>query len=189
MKKSLFFLFVLIICISCSQNQSSNKEQNEIIQEEYVEIAIDETQNFDEIGFELMESETIGQLQFDMSLEAIEKEVGEPEEKTEFEFWGADGFEHQTRIYQNNTLDIDFIKTEDGEIVCNMITIYGASDLKTSRNIGIGDSRNAVLKAYQAEIYDRENKEALIAGTIYGGVIFTFENDKVKSIFVGAGAE
>lgn len=189
MKKLLFFLFVLIICTSCSQSQSSNQEQREIIQEDYVEIVIDETKDFDEIGFELMESETIGKLQFDMSLEAIEEEVGEPEEQTEFELWGADDFEHQTRVYQKNTLEIDYIKTEDNEIVCNMITIYGESDLKTSRGIGIGDSRNSVLKAYQAEIYDQENKEGLIAGTIYGGVIFTFENDKVKSIFVGAGAE
>jgi len=189
MKKLFFCFFVLIISISCEQNQSTNKEQSEVIEEDFVEVPVDETKDFDQLGFDLMESETIGKLQFDMPLAAIETEVGAAEEKTEFELWGADDFEHQTRIYQNNTLEIDYIKTEDDEIVCNMITIYGDNELKTSRGIGIGDSRNAVLKVYQQEIYDRDNETALIAGTIYGGVIFTFENDKVKSIFIGAGAE
>ena len=189
MKKLLFLFSILIIGFSCNQNQTTNQEQNDNIEEDFVTTPVDESQDFDQIGFDLMEEETIGNIQFDMKLETIENKIGEPEEKTKFEIWAADGFEHQTRIYQNNTLEIDYIKTEDNEIVCNMITIYGNSQLKTSRGIGIGDSRTAVLKAYQKEIYDRNNPKSLIAGTIYGGVIFSFENDKVTSIFVGAGAE
>lgn len=189
MKKLIFTLLIVTIHLGCNQNQTKNNEASEQIQEQIVETTNDTDKDYDQIGFDLMEIETIGEIQFDMSVEDVEAEIGAAEETTEFEFWGADGFEHQTRIYQNNTLDIDFIKTEDGEIVCNMITIYGDNSLKTSRNIGIGDSRNTVLKAYQNEIFDTNNKKALIAGTIYGGVIFTFEKDKVKSIFVGAGAE
>lgn len=189
MKKVLFIVFILIISVSCNQNQASNQEQSEKVEDDFMETPVDESQDFDQIGFDLMESESIGNIQFDMSLEAIESKIGKAEEKTEFELWGADDFEHQTRIYQNNTLEIDYIKTEEEEIVCNMITIYGDNQLKTSRNIGIGDSRKDVLKAYQNEIYDRDNPSSLIAGTIYGGVIFTFENGKVSSIFVGAGAE
>lgn len=189
MKKLLFALLIVTICFGCNENPVENNEQPQVIQQEIIEIPVNDDKDYDQIGFDLMESEKIGEVQFDMKVEAIETIIGEAEEKTPFELWGADGFEHQTRIYQNKTLEIDYIKTEDNEIVCNMITILGDNSLRTSRNIGIGDSRDAVLKAYQNEIYEKGNKENLVAGTIYGGLIFIFENDKVTSIFVGAAAE
>ncbi|MBL8974757.1 MAG: hypothetical protein JNK56_29445, partial [Myxococcales bacterium] len=53
--------------------------------------------------------------------------------------------------------------------------------------------RQAVLAAYgklrDPEDPSGDDAEVFIAGSIYGGVFFTFEADKVREIFLGAGAE
>lgn len=69
-------------------------------------------------------------------------------------------------------------------------SVYGSSASKTSRNIGVGSSRKEVKQAYGTDINkDESSDESLVAGSIYGGVIFTMDNDKVSEIFVGAAAE
>lgn len=71
------------------------------------------------------------------------------------------------------------------------ITAIGPSTLRTQRNIQIGSTRQEVMKAYRHE-WDKENSMpsgSFIAGSIYGGLIFNFENNKVNRIFLGAAAE
>ena len=71
-----------------------------------------------------------------------------------------------------------------------MITITEPCEFKTTRNIGIGSNMEEVQTAYRQEINAKSsNTETIIAGTVYGGIIFNFENKKVKSIFIGASAE
>ena len=36
---------------------------------------------------------------------------------------------------------------------------------------------------------DESSDEMIVVGSIYGGMVFSFENGKVKQIFIGAGAE
>jgi hypothetical protein len=65
------------------------------------------------------------------------------------------------------------------------------STLKTQRGIGIGSREQAVIQAYQHE-KDAEATmptEVFVAGSVYGGLMFQFQNDQVISIFLGAGAE
>ena len=75
----------------------------------------------------------------------------------------------------------------------NRLTITAPSTLKTRKDIGIGSPRQAVLAAYgklrDPEAPSGDDAEVFIAGSIYGGVFFTFEADKVREIFLGAGAE
>jgi len=64
--------------------------------------------------------------------------------------------------------------------------------LKTSRNIGIGSSKEAVLAAYQKEINFAEvpqEASAIVVGSVYGGVTFQIADNQVTSIFIGAAAE
>ena len=72
----------------------------------------------------------------------------------------------------------------------DLITLLGNG--KIIRNIGIGSSKDEVLHAYNKEINFTENDlefDTIVAGTVYGGVIFTFKNNYVSSIFIGAAAE
>jgi hypothetical protein len=67
------------------------------------------------------------------------------------------------------------------------IEVAKGSKWKTKRGIGIGSTRAQVEKAY-ANVKDTEHTKGdrFVAGSIYGGVIFSFVDDKVATIFVGA---
>jgi hypothetical protein len=66
--------------------------------------------------------------------------------------------------------------------------------LATAKGIKIGSTKEEVLKAYGA-FEDKESKDFIkpgtfVAGSIYGGIIFSFGKDgKVREIFFGAAAE
>jgi hypothetical protein len=84
-----------------------------------------------------------------------------------------------------------------GNQTINMITIKKPCAYKTKKNIGIDSTRDEVLKEYANEIdlsgtslnFSGLSSKELIAGSIYGGMIFKFENDRVSSIFLGVAAE
>jgi ribose 5-phosphate isomerase len=64
-------------------------------------------------------------------------------------------------------------------------------DLRTWLGIGIGSTYEQTVKAYKDYI-DKEmsDKARIVAGSIYGGVIFSFDSKgKVNGIFIGAAAE
>ncbi|NJN78727.1 MAG: hypothetical protein HC803_10725 [Saprospiraceae bacterium] len=191
MKIKGIILISILILTACKQNNDDKnvaQQENGLPQE--VQAETQEVKDFSEIGFKLMETETVGDLKMGLTTKEVEKLIGKPSEITPFELWEADGFEHQARVYQQETIELDFIKLEDGRIVSNMITITEGCKYKTARNIGIGSTYDEVLQAYNAEISTPENTSTLIAGTIYGGIIFQFsEENKVNNIFIGAGAE
>ena len=114
MKSQIIFIITILTFIACNQNIDSEnggqQEQAEIQQVQAEEI---EDKDFGEIGFKLMETETVGDLKMGLTTDEVEVIVGEPSEVTPFELWGADGFEHQARVYQNETIELDFIKLED----------------------------------------------------------------------------
>lgn len=150
---------------------------------------------YSELGFDLMQNETIGSLKYGLSSVKVRALLGEPDKKSKQEVWGADGEEHQTWHYKNQGIELDMIGTKNKQEI-NMITINNPSILKTSRNIGLSSTKEEVLKAYREEINpDTDNSEtltdpdAIIAGTIYGGIIFKLKDNRVSSIFIGAGAE
>lgn len=60
---------------------------------------------------------------------------------------------------------------------------------KTKRGIAIGATRGQVEKAY-AKVKDKDasSEEQFVAGSVYGGIVFEFADDQVKSMFVGAAA-
>jgi hypothetical protein len=72
------------------------------------------------------------------------------------------------------------------------VTLAGPSDLVTVKGIHIGSTESEVIKAY-GRFRDREGgtKEGkrFVAGSIYDGMIFDFQNGRVVRIFLGAAAE
>ena len=71
------------------------------------------------------------------------------------------------------------------------ITITSPSILQTQRGIRIGSTEAEVIKAYgrfqNAE--DSKQGELFVAGSIFGGVMFDFQQGRVSRIFIGAAAE
>ncbi len=75
--------------------------------------------------------------------------------------------------------------------VADRISIKTPCDYKTQRGIQIGSRDIEVQLAYKNEInpHGSNSESTIVAGTIYGGVIFGIKDGIVKSIFVGAAAE
>lgn len=70
------------------------------------------------------------------------------------------------------------------------IKITSLSKLATERKIGIGSSAKEVRNAYSKAIDDSfSGKQRIVAGSIYGGLEFTLDNDSVSEIFLGTVAE
>lgn len=141
------------------------------------------------IGFSLMK-ETLGPISIGATDSSILKTLGEPDQKSAAKIWGADGMEHQRWVYHAKGIELDMIRKEITQTV-NMIKIKGPCDYKTQRGIQIGSSDAAVQSAYKDEINPNDSKpnSSIIAGTLYGGIIFDIKDNIVTAIFIGAAAE
>jgi hypothetical protein len=170
-------------------NKIEKKESNNLIPKDLIKES-KETKDYLEIGFELIRSESVDFLKDGLSsIEVIER-LGNPEEKSDATEWGADGQIHQTWFYKSAGIELDMIQNKANSQVINMITITSPCKYRTKKGIGIGSKKDEVLTAYKNEInMDDCNEDSIVAGSIYGGIIFTIENQSVKSIFIGAAAE
>ncbi len=142
--------------------------------------------------FALMLSESIGSYRIDQPAAEVEKTLPEKPEKGEEEWWGADGGFHQEWICRDSGLHFDMVaNSKGGKQIVSAITVVAPGKLKTAKGIGVGATRGEVLKAYGDEIKEGNpgKDEQLVAGSIYGGIVFTLENDRVVKIFLGAAAE
>jgi hypothetical protein len=118
-------------------------------------------------------------------------QLGEPDEKSKEEYEPASGDVFQVWFYKLQGLEIIFVRDEKNIQLARSVKLYLPSELKTSKGIGIGSSKNDVKKAYKIEIKKtgKISTEEITIGDECYGIIFTFENDIVKSIFIGAYCE
>jgi hypothetical protein len=106
--------------------------------------------------------------------------------------WGADGQYHQEWHYPDGGISLGMVAKKKGGIKSiESITLTSPSTLQTQRGIRIGSTEAEVVKAYgpfrNAE--DSRPGELLVAGSIFGGVMFDFQQERVSRIFIGAAAE
>lgn len=163
-----------------NKNINESPQKSEITNKDYLSI-----------GFDLMEKESIGFLKIGTIDKDVVKNLHEAEEKSEAVEWEADALEHQTWYYRKNGIELNMVKRGNNQAVA-IINIKAPCNYRTTRNIGIGSTKDEVLNVYKNEIDPNENaanSTSLVAGTVYGGIIFEFENSRVSSIFIGAAAE
>jgi len=142
--------------------------------------------NYSQVGFDLMKNETIGSLRIGASDVDVLKIMGSAQTKSKATVWGADGLEHQKWNYPAKGIELGMVR--DGVLQnVDRITIKSPCGWKTKRAIGIGATEQEVRNAYKDEI--NPNAKGLVAGTIYGGIIFSLNDGLVSSIFIGAAAE
>ena len=152
----------------------------------------DELNSLLEAGFDLMERESLGGwLKLGLSEREILAQLGEPSQKGEDIFWGAIGMYVQKWEYRDRGITLQMESEKPGQPKQILsLTISTPCSLKTNAGIGIGSSQEEVIQAYhhyQDNSYGGDN--SFIAGTVYGGLIFSFENEQVSQIFIGAAAE
>lgn len=188
------FIVASLFCYSCN-NSSTDSAATKAITDSLAKAVADSVsapaqvaKSLDDIGFELLKTERFGNINIGLTATQTTEALGVPEKKGKQEEWEADGESHQSWDYKNKGIVLDMMGKE--EQVISSITISAPCTLKTSKNIGIGSTEAEVKAAYDFAI-DKANTEAgqIVAGTVYGGVIFGIENGTVTSIFAGAAAE
>jgi hypothetical protein len=160
--------------------------------------------------FKVLAAESIGKIRHEQKAENLIKAYGEPKSKGKAEMWEAIGEWVEDWNYPalGVVVKMSFEKKESPKKVLMVIAGKGC-ELATARGIKVGSTRAAVEKAYgdvqekvpgdgpakpgdpkpePAEKGDKE-EDSFVAGTIYGGVIFSFKDGKVSEILLGAGAE
>ncbi|HNY13063.1 MAG TPA: hypothetical protein PKK26_15860 [Candidatus Wallbacteria bacterium] len=153
-------------------------------------LASDVKKDYGQIGTALMETELVGLIKIGLTDKDVIKILGKDAVKGKAEVWGADGLTHQDWNYKKAGVSLGFVNSGKKWLV-STISVEKPCDFKTARNIGIKSTRAEVCKAYENEI-DPENAgdaSKIIAGSLFGGVVFTIEKDVVTAIFIGASAE
>ncbi len=136
--------------------------------------------------------EPVGKLRHGLSEKEVKQIIpGQPTRGPE-ELWGADGEYHQEWKYPEGGITLGMVsKKKGGSKSIERITIASPSPLQTSKGIRIGSTESEVDEAYgrfrNAE--DSKKGEVFVAGSVFGGLIFNFQQGKVSQIFIGAAAE
>ncbi len=119
--------------------------------------------------------------------------LGSPASTSKATVWGADGQLHSDWDYKTKGLVVNISADPMNENNTKMvfsITAKAPCSYKTSRGIGIGSSYDEVTAAYKNAIDQSSSDPTLITvGSVYGGIIFSFKDSKVETIFYGAAAE
>lgn len=136
--------------------------------------------------------EQVGKLRYGISEKEVKQIIpGQPQRGRE-ELWGADGEYHQDWKYPAAGITLSMVsKKKGGPKSIERITITSPSPRQTSKGIRIGSTEAEVNEAYGRfrNAFDSEHFNCFIAGSIFGGVMFNFEQGKVSQMFIGAGAE
>jgi hypothetical protein len=138
------------------------------------------------------DKEQIGKLNLGLSEKAVKQIIsGQPTRGPE-ELWGADGEYHQEWKYPAAGITLGMVSKKKGGLKSiERITLTSPSTLQTSQGIRIGSTEAEVAKAY-GHFRNAEDSKAFngfVAGSIFGGVMFNFEQGRVSRIFIGAAAE
>jgi hypothetical protein len=136
--------------------------------------------------------ERIGKLHIGLSAKEVKQIIpGQPARGPE-EFWGADGQYHQEWQYPDGGITLGMVSKKKGGLKSlESLAITKPSLLQTQRGIRIGSTEAEVVEAYGRFLNTEDSKpgELLVAGSIFGGVMFDLQQGKVNRIFLGAAAE
>lgn len=141
----------------------------------------------------ILSTERLGELRLGMKAVEAVALLGEPTKKGRNEPWEADGLRHQDWSWPGLGVTLDMqASSRKGEQSVGSITAVAPCAFKTLKGIGIGSPRAEAMKQYgklKDPMYSDDLEHHLIAGSVYGGVMFDFEKGRVTKIFFGAAAE
>ena len=145
-----------------------------------------------ERGFSLMNKESLGSLKLEMSAKDITSLLGKPEKTGKDIEWEALGEFVQQWSWPESGIVAEMVSgKKGGNKKVLMFTAKAPWDKATSKGIRIGSTEAEVRAAYGA-YEDKEMSKpgsSFIAGSVYGGLQFTFTKGKVTAVFFGASAE
>jgi hypothetical protein len=137
--------------------------------------------------------EVFGELRIGQPYMETIRIMGVPASKSKPVAWEADGLMHEDWNYKARGIMInmssDPTNTDKTRAIFS-ITARNPCTLTTTRKIGIGSSYAEVMAAYKGLIdASMTDNTVITVGSVYGGIVFSFEGEKVHTIFLGAVAE
>lgn len=142
--------------------------------------------------FALLKAERIGPLRIDLPEGEVARGIACHLRRGPVTPSEVDGDYYQEWAYPACGILLDMgAATPKGRQTIRAITLTRPSPWKTRRGIGIGSTEREVMAAYgrDQELETSVPGERLVAGTVYGGLVFTFHQGRVVRIFLGAAAE
>ena len=139
-----------------------------------------------------LEGEALGKISLGQKADALGAQAGKPESKGKDVLWEAIGEWVQEWRFpaQGLTVQMSSVKKGGAKSVLSL-SAESPCKLATSRGIKIGSTEAEVTKAYR-DVRNAEQSiagQTFVAGSIYGGAIFTIKAGKIVQIFIGAAAE
>lgn len=137
-------------------------------------------------------AEAIGSIRQGMTADAVVAALGEPDGRPEFELEDATGDFVAGWAWTAKDMVVSMAATDASGTNATVSGIgCGANcpfDLPWGLKIG---STRAEVEAIYGEHFDPDftNEHTFVAGSVYGGSFYSFEDGKVVGIFIGAGAE
>jgi hypothetical protein len=139
-----------------------------------------------------VDNEALGKIKLGRKAADLAALIGKPDSKGKDVEWDAIGEWVQEWRFKSQGLTLNMAsKSKGGAKSVLTITAAAPSKLATARGIRIGSTIAEVTKAY-GKVQDKDGSvpgKTFVAGSVYGGVIFTFTGGKVSQIFIGAAAE
>ncbi|HSU26844.1 MAG TPA: hypothetical protein VLJ68_00560 [Chitinophagaceae bacterium] len=137
--------------------------------------------------------ESFGPLKLGQHVAETRQAIGPPGATAKPVEWAADGMMHEDWNWFSYglLLNMSYDKTnKDATLAIFSITAEIPCDFKTKAGMGIGSSYAEVEATYKKDIDpEATDKTQITVGSVYGGIIFSFTNDKVSKVFLGAQAE
>lgn len=137
--------------------------------------------------------ESFGEIKLGMSPADIRRILGAPNTESLAIEWGADGLMHEDWTWKSKGLVLNMSSDKanhDSSLSVFSITASSPCTFITKAGMGIGSSYEEVLEAYKKDIDpEATDKTQITVGSVYGGIIFSFRNNKAEKISLGAAAE
>jgi hypothetical protein len=188
--RNLFIVFLLIYC-SCNSNETpATKSTGRDTDYSFGPLKDTIPVN---TATSKIDIESFGPLKLGMPFKELVAAIGHPGSKAEPVDWAADGLVHQDWTYPALGLVINVSFEKDALIQTGKlftITARAPCNYKTAAGLSMGSSYAEVEAAYKKDIEpEATDKTQITVGSVYGGIIFSFKNDKAEKIFLGAEAE
>lgn len=194
MKLLFLTISIALLVVSCSSNKAKDEAKTTANKDTLAGKAPDSTSNklpVDTIVTKETDLGGVGELSLGLGQTTITGLLGQPESKSTAEKWDVDGLIHQDWFYQSKGIMVNMESDNTAaDPTIFSITIISPCGFRTKKNMGIGSTYQEVMAAYENDI-DKSftDKTSITVGSVYGGIIFNFKNDKAEKIFIGAAAE
>lgn len=143
--------------------------------------------------------ETFGGFHLGMQSTAVEARLAAPKKKEAPEVVPATGDIVARWTYPNEGIWFEMrFESEDptSQAVVGKMGVHAPSTYRTSLGVGIGSSYEQALNAYQnvhdpdqEDDMESDDRQTIIIGSVYGGLIIRFHDGVVEEMLLGAAAE